>query len=342
VPVAEPYSKLPELLEVPIYKGDLSFAPGEYTVFVGYRLSSGTIIYNGKTPIHFYIGNATRLDLTTFEKLSNLTTAYFEPFVHNGQKGLTAKIGNDLLFEEQEGINVSTFVRIDSLHVGQPANILIVAIYQPADGGDLRSYVRQGYLWFPWDGKLSSLVPAQHYHQLPKTMEIPIYLGNLANLPGKFWVFVGYHLLDENVIIFNGLDPVQVTVANTNTPLETGATRSLFINDTAPQRSPFGSPTSSLVGKTTTLLVAPTDIGQLADIMMVVLLRQTDSDKLPRWEEWDNSSVILKVILPQVTLPAVLNSLPGFETDHFETGKYVIYWGYRLQNGTMVYNSWRF
>jgi len=320
----------------------LSFAPGEYTVFVGYRLSSGTIIYNGKTPIHFYIGNATRLDLTTFEKLSNLTTAYFEPFVHNGQKGLTAKIGNDLLFEEQEGINVSTFVRIDSLHVGQPANILIVAIYQPADGGDLRSYVRQGYLWFPWDGKLSSLVPAQHYHQLPKTMEIPIYLGNLANLPGKFWVFVGYHLLDENVIIFNGLDPVQVTVANTNTPLETGATRSLFINDTAPQRSPFGSPTSSLVGKTTTLLVAPTDIGQLADIMMVVLLRQTDSDKLPRWEEWDNSSVILKVILPQVTLPAVLNSLPGFETDHFETGKYVIYWGYRLQNGTMVYNSWRF
>ncbi len=346
-PVAKHYSKLPEFLEVPIYKGDLSFAPGEYTVFVGYRLSNETIIYNGKTPIHFYIGNAASVDLRsdspkTITSQEVYSTAYFEPFVHNGQKGMDAKIGNDLLFETQEGINVSTFVRIDSLHVGQPANILIVATYQPADSGDLYSYVRQGYLWFPWDGKLSSLVPAAHYHQLPKTMEIPIYLGNLANLPGKFQVFVGYHLLDENVIIFNGLDPVQVTVADTSTPVETGATRSLFINDTAPRRNPFGSPTSTLAGQTTTLLVAPTDIGQIADIMMVVLLRQTDSDKLPRWEEWDNSSVILKVILPQVTLPAVLNSLPGFETNHFETGKYVIYWGYRLQNGTMVYNSWRF
>lgn len=58
----EPYrvfQKLPEKLDVPIFtEEDLSSTPGEYTLLIGYRLKDNTIVYNGKTPIHFFVNGA--------------------------------------------------------------------------------------------------------------------------------------------------------------------------------------------------------------------------------------------------------------------------------------------
>jgi hypothetical protein len=56
---AQTYAALPEKLEIPIYQGDLSGEPMEFTVFIGYRpKGSTTIVYNGQKPIHFYIDRA--------------------------------------------------------------------------------------------------------------------------------------------------------------------------------------------------------------------------------------------------------------------------------------------
>jgi len=46
---------LPDNLERVIFAGDLSVLSREFTVFVGYRLEDGTIIYNGNQPIQINI-----------------------------------------------------------------------------------------------------------------------------------------------------------------------------------------------------------------------------------------------------------------------------------------------
>ena len=56
---AQTYQQLPKQLTVKVAdKMDLSKAAGEYTFYVGYRLPDGTIIYNGATPLHFFVDSA--------------------------------------------------------------------------------------------------------------------------------------------------------------------------------------------------------------------------------------------------------------------------------------------
>ncbi len=222
LPTVQRYYRLPEVVEVPIYKGDLSFAPGEFTVFVGYRLKNGTVIHNGLDPLNFYVGNAIRLDLfpdsavSTVKKVEQSpelvydSRSYFEPYTHNMLKGQGGKWGNNLEFMDWENILVSNFLRVDSRHVGKSADILIAATYLGDPKGS-SSYYRDAFNWSQWFGELNELQAVQHYHELPETLEIPIYKGSLGNMPGEFIVFVGYQL-EEGDIIFNGLDPVLLTV----------------------------------------------------------------------------------------------------------------------------------
>ncbi len=58
-PATKVYSRLPASLTVPIFQGDLSAYQGEFTVFVGYRLTGEqTLFYNGNSPLHFFVNLA--------------------------------------------------------------------------------------------------------------------------------------------------------------------------------------------------------------------------------------------------------------------------------------------
>jgi hypothetical protein len=52
---AQYHPQLPEIVDVFIFAGDLSALPGDYTIYLGYRLNDDTIIYNGAKPLHFFI-----------------------------------------------------------------------------------------------------------------------------------------------------------------------------------------------------------------------------------------------------------------------------------------------
>ncbi|MDM8561370.1 lamin tail domain-containing protein [Candidatus Parabeggiatoa sp. HSG14] len=52
---ANSHKRLPFKLKVAIFKGDLSGLSGEFKVFVGYQLADGTLIFNGKKPLHFFV-----------------------------------------------------------------------------------------------------------------------------------------------------------------------------------------------------------------------------------------------------------------------------------------------
>ncbi|MCK5877643.1 MAG: hypothetical protein KAG43_08405, partial [Candidatus Marithrix sp.] len=51
---AQNHPLLPEIVNIFVFEGKLSLA-GEFTVFVGYRLENGTIIFNGLEPLNFIV-----------------------------------------------------------------------------------------------------------------------------------------------------------------------------------------------------------------------------------------------------------------------------------------------
>ena len=211
IPSAEKVSQLPETLEVPVFEGDLSAAPGEFFAYLGYRLEDDTIHYNGVEPLHFSVGNAASVDTRNSSTL-NFTnnevqaTSYFQPFVRNSQ----GQVGNHLTVMESDTLEVSSLIRVDSRHVGQAAEILITATYQPHFGSQV-TYTRNGDFWEIWDGQLDSLPSAKYYSELPNTQEVSVYQGSLTGMPGNWIVTVGYRL-NGGVLVFNGLEPIYVTV----------------------------------------------------------------------------------------------------------------------------------
>jgi len=75
----------------------------------------------------------------------------------------------------------------------------------------LVTYTRNGDFWEIWDGQLDSLPSAKYYSELPNTQEVSVYQGSLTGMPGNWIVTVGYRL-NGGVLVFNGLEPIYVTV----------------------------------------------------------------------------------------------------------------------------------
>jgi hypothetical protein len=51
----ETYQKLPEIIDLSVFTGDLSRESGEFSLYAGYRLSNGTLVFNGRNPLRFAV-----------------------------------------------------------------------------------------------------------------------------------------------------------------------------------------------------------------------------------------------------------------------------------------------
>jgi hypothetical protein len=345
---AQVIDKLPSQFDVAIYNGNLSDLLGDAEVYVGYRLENGDIYYNGVEPIRFQIGNSASVDpaLNTEKNVhSNEVNAgsYFEPVTANPD-GLQK---NHQIFTNREALSLVTYLLVDKKHVGQVADILMVAVHQPY-ANPAASYQRIGERWELWDEKITSLQPAQHYDQLPDNLEIPIYMGSLAEVPGEFTVYVGYRLSD-NTIIFNGLSPHHFAVANAlgrdkdGNPTKPTARFVNSVNYLSMIHSSGRVTTQDDIGVYSSIWVDPNHIGQKADILMVMLRTEGDNYQsyqrnLEQWELWDEQQVSLKATIPNVTLEPLLKDLQLF-AGRLEADNYLMYIGYRLPNGEVVYNG---
>jgi hypothetical protein len=341
LPVAQYYPQLPETIEVFLYEGDLSGMPGEYHGYIGYRLKDGTIIYNGIEPIHFFIGNSASIDMRGEpHKVPTSTDAYttslFESLVHNG----SGKVGDQLTFDNQDELIISTFVQVEPQDVGRPADILMVAEHNT--GLYQFEYTRTGPNWLGWDSQLESLSPAQYYHQLPALLEIPIYLGSLSHVPGEFIGYVGYRT-PEGLIVFNGFMPVRVTIANgtgLTAPGDKFPTTARFISWGYRDNrlgNPFDSAADQSLSLDTTIWVDPQHQGQVADIQMIGLCCQW-TEQQQTWGQWSEQQIRFQTTIPKVTL------LPKLEKIHLDEkqlspGEYTVYIGYHLSNGDIIYNG---
>ncbi|NJO15776.1 MAG: tandem-95 repeat protein [Thioploca sp.] len=341
LPVAQYYPQLPETIEVFLYEGDLSGMPGEYHGYVGYRLKNGTLIYNGIEPIHFLVSNSASIDMRGEPRkepasTDAYTTSFFESLVHNG----SGKVGDQMTFDNEDELIVSTFVQVEPQDVGQPADILMVAVHNT--GLYQFEYTRTGPNWLGWDSQLESLSAAQHYHQLPALLEIPIYLGSLSHVPGEFTGYVGYRT-PEGLIVFNGFMPVRLTIANgagLTAPGNKFPTTARFISWGYHDNhlgNPFDSATDQSLSLDTTIWVDPQHQGQVADIQIIGLCCQW-SEQRQIWGQWSEQQISFQKTIPNMML------LPKLEKIHLDEkrlspGEYTVYISYHLNNGDIIYNG---
>ena len=119
----------------------------------------------------------------------------------NGVKLTTVQV-EELQIEEQ--------LFVETKHVGQSAEILIVAYHKTATKTTI--YMRVGESWKRWNGEIARLEAATQYEALAERMTIPIFEGDLSGLPGDFTVYSGYRLETEQSIVFNGESPLEFSV----------------------------------------------------------------------------------------------------------------------------------
>ncbi|HAI68158.1 MAG TPA: hypothetical protein DCM38_01840 [Gammaproteobacteria bacterium] len=207
IPVARYYPQLPEKIEFFIYDGPV--APGEFMLIVAYRLKTGTIIHNRLSPLHFWVGNSASIDgriESPKTPISNDINArsFFETIVYQSDGTRSHKPS----FAYHDNLKLSTWLRVDSRHVGQQADIIVIALHQFDKQQTVYSF--DGSRW--QIDELDSLTAVDtYYDQLPAQLEIPVALNTLAVKGGKLTVYVGYRLAD-GVIVFNGIAPLQLLV----------------------------------------------------------------------------------------------------------------------------------
>jgi hypothetical protein len=117
---------------------------------------------------------------------------------------------------EAQNARVTATVLISPADVGKSAKILLVGKHTNLNGETtlyIRDDSRDKYSWQKWDGQIEQIPPSQYYPQLPEIIDIFIYEGDLSAMPGEFMVFLGYQLSDD-IIIYNGLKPIQFWVDN--------------------------------------------------------------------------------------------------------------------------------
>ena len=132
------------------------------------------------------------------------TKAHFVGLITNrqgGDKNVPVVSQNDTIF-------VTFTIKVDSEHIGQPADIIMVGKYTTNDTSYY--FMRNSDQWEPWDKNMARLVAAVEKPTLPACIELPAFEGGLKNMPGDFTAYVGYRL-NEGKIFFNG-EPVNFTV----------------------------------------------------------------------------------------------------------------------------------
>jgi hypothetical protein len=198
------FKQLPSLLEIK-ETVPLTELLGSVTIYVGYQLENGTIIFNGQNPLLFSGGNALSVSLEgTFEKNSARFDGLLSTF--------TGKQGVDLNITSTEAVNLAMKITVEKTHVDQAASLVMVVAHQLGDKQQFFSYDGDKQRWFLWDEDFNNLKIAYRLeNKLSETTQVTksFFLKTLLleTRAGEFTLYVGYQLGD-GIIVFNGLEPL--------------------------------------------------------------------------------------------------------------------------------------
>ena len=128
------------------------------------------------------------------------TTASF----NGGTRVNDSEFNQEVVFNLNDSIFVQGVINVDSRHIGQGADIIIVASHNPI----VPFNTQQIFYMFSsdnrpevWDGNLANLVAFSRINNLPKKLPLNLY-GGKVGAPGLYQGYFGYRL-DNGVIVFN-------------------------------------------------------------------------------------------------------------------------------------------
>jgi len=201
---------------VALYQGVLSTQKAHLLIYFGYRLQhNGQIVFNGEQPIQVRIGLDNELSSLGFgtavfcpnDECPPLTTAF------SGGASVTEQdYQSTLTLSPTQLVKILGQIDIDATHVGQKADILVLA------GLTLAGEESTGELFFMldnqkrpllWDFDLEKLVAAIEDITLAASVPVEIYQGGLVE--GQIRVFFGYRL-ENGMVVFNGEQTINLPV----------------------------------------------------------------------------------------------------------------------------------
>lgn len=113
--------------------------------------------------------------------------------------------GDNLTLSQTDTAQATMRIQPDTADIGKTVELLMFARYQADPHSQEIHFMRNGEQWVLWDGQFSKLVAADTYVKLGKDQTITIYDGPLNVIaPGNFTVYVGYRLLENGNVAYNG------------------------------------------------------------------------------------------------------------------------------------------
>ncbi|MEM7017096.1 MAG: LamG-like jellyroll fold domain-containing protein, partial [Pseudomonadota bacterium] len=279
-----------------------------------------------------------------FDSQSNIlpSSACFE----NTLRSHFERRANHSMFANANVLNLDVRVAVDPAHIGQPAELLVVANYH--DLFSSRDYMRLSESWQHWDGEPSSLRPAVTYTQLPAEIDVPIHLGGLNELPGEFNVYVAYRMADGSVV-FNGIEPLRFFVGNASSISMNGGQRDAnFMSNPLRAASVFN--TREIRHGNTRHIAARIQIdaehvGQAAELLVgVVHAAQIGREIVylhdgQDWVETPANAPSLSIFDTFAEIPESIEFRVNVDSFSNVEGDVKLYFGYRLSNGDIIFNG---
>jgi YVTN family beta-propeller protein len=260
---------------------------------------------------------------------------------------------------------------IEAAHVGQKADLLVVIYSLPLEESQTDQFLmvdpeQKLQEWaFMKDGNINiaALVAAYKEVTLTENQPVALYQGVLSTQKAHLWIYFGYRLQDGQ-IVFNGEQPIQVRIGLDNQLPRLGQGAAVFCpnNECPPLTTAFsGGASVTEQDYQSTLTLSPTQlvkilgqidvdaahVDQKAEILVVAGLTPTgeestselffmlDNQKLPQL--WDGDPEKLVAAVKEITLAA---SVPvEIYQGGLVEGQIRIYFGYRLENGMVVFNG---
>lgn len=131
---------------------------------------------------------------------------------NGGIKVNNGEFQQEAAFTINDSVFIQGVINVDSTHVGQPAEILVVGYYNPLlafDVGGVYVMIDNNNAILNWDGNPANLVAFTSVAQLPTRQFVNMYGGPLP--AGQVRAYVGYRLAD-GTIIFNGNQTINARI----------------------------------------------------------------------------------------------------------------------------------
>ncbi|RKZ46989.1 MAG: hypothetical protein DRR00_22860, partial [Candidatus Parabeggiatoa sp. nov. 3] len=115
-----------------------------------------------------------------------------------------------VLENADQTVSIQGMIKVDSRHIGQAADIIVVVSYQSIEPAEVAVMIMLGEASAPlWDGQLGHLIPFKRVDNLPESYLLKIYEGTFGGLAGKVQIYFGYRL-DNGVIVYNANEVISL------------------------------------------------------------------------------------------------------------------------------------